>query len=284
MTAPGASASVTSDADGKFSVPSVPSGSIYYLMEAPGYLDHYSSIEVNGTRTDIHLTAISVSGSFSLATYRQFARNNFDTTGLAALNPWTVAPKFYVRTVLDETNEPIPPEIIASIRRIFGRAVPELTAGQFEMSEFAIGTDNRSPQPGWITVNFVHVFSDQRGGEAHVGPLDGGGYIRLRYDPANLDAFGLDPYQCGWRTVSAADHEIVHAMGYYHTDQSGLDFQSGQGCPGFGRPQRVRDMAAAMYSRPSGNMDPDRDPVSYSSLLAARPIPPTPLVRYPAIR
>jgi hypothetical protein len=48
-------------------------------------------------------------------------------------------------------------------------------------------------------------------------------------------------------------------MGFWHTDATYDDFHSGTGCPGDGRPERVRVHAAVMYARPAGNSDVDRD-------------------------
>ncbi len=255
----------TTDTKGRFAVSGIPEAKIPYIVAAPGYLDHISSLVVSSSQVDVRLTAISVSGSFSLTDYRQFARGEFDNQFRSPLNPWTVAPSFYVRTVLEDTGEPVPAEIIDRIRAVFGNSIPELTGGHFQMGRFETGTDARPSATGTVNVSFVHAFPGTSWiGLASVGP-SAAGFIKLRYDPAGFAAEGIDDHGCGSPTVSASDHEIVHAMGYFHTLHNDIDFHSGQGCPGTGRPQRVRDRAAAMYSRPPGNTDPDQDPVSFSS-------------------
>jgi hypothetical protein len=74
--------------------------------------------------------------------------------------------------------------------------------------------------------------------------------------------------------VQIADHEIVHVMGFWHTSDTFHDFHSATGCPGSGRPDRVRYHAAVMYSRPPGNQDVDNDSPSFMHQFAERSGPP----------
>lgn len=92
--------------------------------------------------------------------------------------------------------------------------------------------------------------------------------VRLRYDPERDLQFG-NILGCGSQVVHVADHELVHVMGFRHTATVFEDFQSGYGCLGSGRPDRVRIHAAIVYSRPPGNTDVDNDLVVYARPLDA---------------
>jgi hypothetical protein len=252
---------VTSGPAGDFTFASVPVDRLQLSISAPGYLDRVTSIQVTGSRSDLVIDAISIAPPFSLDFYRQFARDAHDTPGLTRLNPWSTNPSFYVRSVVEDSGEIVPPDIIDALRRIFLNAVPELSAGTLRLAAFEVGEEHRDRRAGWVTVTFHRVLSHP--GNATVGPALQGGSIRLRFDPELDDQGGGNPLRCESAMVSVADHEIVHTMGYFHTDSSYFDFHSGAGCPGAGRPERVRYHAAVMYSRAKGNRDPDRDPVTF---------------------
>jgi hypothetical protein len=132
-----------------------------------------------------------------------------------------------------------------------------------QVAAFESGEEERPHQPGWVTVTFVRDL--EYGGLATAGPSLGP-WMKIRYNPA-LDA-GPIFSGCESVMVEIADHEIVHTMGYSHTDEVGNDFRSGKGCPGAGRPERVRYHAAVMYSRAHGNLDPDRDHWSFAITAA----------------
>ena len=131
------------------------------------------------------------------------------------------------------------------------------------MGSFEVGSLVRAPRQDWVRVTFAReIRSGTLAGEASIG-YGSDLFIRLRYD-VERDLRGLNnSRKCESATVLAADHEIVHTMGFYHTDTTWDDFASGDGCPGAGRPDRVRFHAGVMYSRPRGNADPDFDPPGY---------------------
>jgi hypothetical protein len=182
------------------------------------------------------------------------------------LHPWSVNPSFYVRTVVEDTGELVSPAVVNGLRRIFTNAVPELSADTLVVAAFQSGEEARPAQPGWVNVTFVRGL--EFGGEATVGPggVPGGTIgtnrvIRIRYNPEQE----RPPFAyCDSGMERIADHEIVHTMGYFHTDNEYLDFQSGPECTGAGRPERVRYHAAVMYSRTHGNQDPDHDHWSFA--------------------
>jgi hypothetical protein len=85
--------------------------------------------------------------------YREFARAALRAPAgfPQPTNTWTVAPSFYLRTVIEDTGEPIPTEIVAAIRRVFAKSVPELSGGRLAMAAFETGTEPRPEQEGWVT-------------------------------------------------------------------------------------------------------------------------------------
>lgn len=256
---------VTSGPAGDFTFASVPVDRLQLTVSAPGYLERVTALQVTGSRHDLMIDVIENAPPFSLDFFRQFARDSYDTpAGLARLLPWSTDPRFYVQTIVENSGEDVPAFVVEGIRRIFINAVPELSAGLRKVGAFETGPDARPNQPGWVNVSFVRDLThDGRavGGLASLGPRSGGGYIKVKYEPAWDEGHIL--FGCESTMVVVADHEIVHTMGYFHTDTTGRDFHSGQGCTGAGRPDRVRYHAAVMYSRAYGNRDPDRDPISF---------------------
>jgi hypothetical protein len=262
------SVTVMTNGAGEFSVGSVPDGVLSFTLSAPGYLTHFSKLNVPGSRTDVVLDLISTASPFSTEFYRQFTRNAVESTTLRTLNPWTVDPAFYIRTRTEDTADQVASSVIDAVERVIANSIPELTGGRLKAAIIETGADPRPDTTGLIKVMFYRTFPTAEAiGDSMVGgPL---GRIRLLYDPS-LDARGLyNPNGCVSLTVGAADHEIAHALGFYHTSQSWVDLHSGDGCTGSDRPVSARYHASIMYSRPPGNMDPDIDPGSFVQPLQA---------------
>ena len=265
-----------SDASGRFSVDASP-GSLMFTIDAPGYLQRRSTLMVSGPRDNVTLDMISLEPPFSLAFYRQFARNHFENPlAYSHTNPWPVDPKFYIRTVTYDSAEVVPDEVIQGVRRVIEASVPELSGGRRRVAEFRSGPGVMPAAIGWVEVSFARQVGPDRVGEATLGYADGGRYMHLKYygDPALSNS-----RRCEDAAVAIAEHEMVHMMGFFHTDQTGLagsDFLSaGSGCPGSGRSARAVYHANIMYSRPRHNLDPDLDPpllVSPSSVRESQVI------------
>jgi hypothetical protein len=274
---PGVSLTVTasgqttlvSDSGGNFVIAGVPIGRVFYAASRPGYLTHRSELSVP-TSGPVTLDLIKEEPPFSLSFYREFARNAREAaTTLVPINPWTRAPKFYLKTLTEDTGEEVRPEVIDGIRRIAYGSVPDLTGGRFVVAQFETGPTGRPSETGWVNVLlYAHGTSIGAAGTATVG--SNGGTIRLIYDPARCL---ICLPECPSFTEWSMDHEIVHAMGFYHTSGDGSDFHSGDGCPGSGRPAIVQYHAKIMYSRPPGNMDPDTDPPGFVASLASSTAP-----------
>jgi hypothetical protein len=137
-----------------------------------------------------------------------------------------------------------------------------------EAGDFLRGSEARSSEFGWVTIEFYReIDGSLLQGSASIG--GNAGRVRIRYDPERDESFG-NIFGCGSSAVHVADHEIVHVMGYRHTSNTAEDFQSGWGCPGAGRPNRVSLHASALYARPYGNVDVDSDPAQFMHPMASR--------------
>ncbi len=260
ISLPAATTTVTTGPSGEFTFPSVPADRMWLSISAPGHLDRVTFLRITGSRQDLVVDLIATAPPFSLNFFRQFARNGFEQpSGLSQLHPWSTDPSFYVRTVVEDTGELVSPVVVEGLRRIFTNAVPELSAGLLKVAGFEAGQDARPFQPGWVTVTFVRSLVP--GGQATLGP-GMNRWMKIRYDPARDERPLFSGCESGM--VEVADHEIVHTMGYSHTDDVYRDFHSGKDCSGVGRPDRVRYHAAVMYSRAHGNRDPDKDPASFA--------------------
>jgi hypothetical protein len=251
-------AAVVTDNTGAFLFPSVPDAGTAVISVSPiGYLRRAFPITLAPSRTDIVLDVIKDALPFSLAFYREFARNNLES-GLQPLNPWTIAPSFYFNTTTVISGTRVPDDVINRLIEIFRRSVHELSAGKFEAAAFETGTVARDQQPGWVNVTFYSEMVNNSLGSASVG--GNMGVMSLRYDPTLASTSFSNPYHCESVVVQVADHEITHTMGFWHTSNVFVDTFSGEGCPGQGRPAHVLHHAAIVYSRPPGNRDPDSDP------------------------
>jgi hypothetical protein len=257
---------VTTDAAGQFAVGGLARGMVLVAVSAPGYLTHRTKVNITDSRTGFVLDLIPNTPPFDLEFYREFARGKFDGP-MVETRRWTMNPSFYFQTVTADTGVPVKAAILDKLEQMFVAAVPELTAGMFRVAAFDRGPSAFAFTEGWVAVQFFEKeFNGGYAGDSFVGGNQG--RIRLR-ENAELDAQHGHILSCESMSVRVADHEIVHAMGYRHTSSTFNDFQSGEGCPGKGRPARVRYHAAVMYSRQPGNTDVDTDRTSFAYPLAS---------------
>ena len=265
------SATTRTGSDGSFTLTSLPTGLLQLSFEATDYVKR--QVWLAGARTGLVVDAIENVGAFSLDFYRDFARNGpGGVQSLLPTRPWTVAPSFYINTRLP-SGEDVPTAMLQGIVRVITNTVPELSAGKFRGPVIEIGTEPRPFINGWVIVSMFSAgaLGPNVHGRASVGGDIGG--MSLVYDPLSEARYHTDyPFHCEGAIVEVADHEMTHIMGFFHAGD-GDDFQSGPGCPGFGRSAKARHHAAIMYSRPKGNMDIDVDPlVNTASDAATAPI------------
>lgn len=229
-----------------------------------GFLDRELRVSLSGSRSDFEPDMISLAPPFDLAFYREFARGalDFGPGRMRSINPWTVAPSFYLNSSIDNGSQRVPDNVIADVIRVIVAGVPELTGGKFSVAAVETGTIERPARDGWVNVSFVSLLGSFFGTATVGGNI---GTMTLKYDPY----YGPAYRHCLDQVVNVAQHEITHSMGYFHT--GGNDFDTAdEGCPGVGRPARVAYHARVMYSRPPGNKDPDADPSSAFHVLAQK--------------
>ena len=264
------------DAAGRFTVTGTASttpASMFVGMAAsrvssglsPPFIGRTTNLGLSSSRSGVRIDIIEDVAPFSSVFYRQFARDARDTPpGNRTLRPWTIAPSFYIRTTHVDTGAPIPPVIIAELERMFRNSVPELTGGRFAVAAIETGPEERAARAGWVNVLFQRVLgAPGAGGQATIGGNQA--TIWLQFDPETPRLSPSSGSACAYAT-GAAEHEIVHTMGFYHVDgQPGVEkpFQSPDFCSGVNRPSIVRYHASIMYSRPFGNAYPDVDPAAF---------------------
>jgi len=256
--------------DGRFSLSGAGVvGPAFLRISAPGYLERGTWVDVPASGGPVVVDVIEDAPPFSLSFYRQLARNGHQApTRMNALVTWTVAPSFYVKTTTQDTGEAVPSDVVDEVVRVLVNSVPALSGGRWDVRTVEQGNAPRSIAHGWVNVLF---FRDVQGaiGRATIGGNQG--YIELTHDPDRggaaepRSAGALTPAShvsgCHSFAANIAEHEVMHTMGFSHTDDVSGDFYTPD-CSGSNRADRVLHHAAVAYSRPCGNMDEDIDRIN----------------------
>ena len=254
---------VTADTGGAFSTTLPAALSTAVRLVAPGHMTRETYLRTDASRSGVAVDMIDEASPFSLTFFREFARNGAEGSSLQTLRPWTVAPSFYIKTT-DDIHQEVPVEWIEGLKTILVNSVPELTGGRLSVAMIETGDSVRAARDGWVTVEFQReLFDPMAAGAATIGGNRGTMSIRSTEIPGK------------WHWTSPAGpavvaiHEIVHTMGFWHTNTPAA---FGAKPDGSGRPEITRYHATIAYSRPPGNMDPDVDPGSHALALSPGPV------------
>ena len=242
---------VTTDAAGRYMIIADDPAMRGVTVSASGYQTRQTSLGGGDART-IDIDLLGTDPAFPFRVYRMMARNAYEKPATAATVPirrWTTAPNVFIWTTWKDSGLPVANVewYAAEIRRV----VPQLTGGRLTVDRVEWGPANRPLTPGWINVQFDRS----------------GNWSLLGENPGWLQ-FGGD-HTCNSYAVI---HEFGHAMGYWHSDLVPSVMGGGPGtCTEINLWPAEIAVAKAMYARPPGNMDPDRDPDGYVPSLAPAP-------------
>lgn len=230
-------------------------------VSAPGYVTRDTAIrwELAGRR-GIAVDLIPERPPFSMSFFKQLVRNGFETPSeLRPLLRWTTTPNFYINTFNPRTGQALEPAEVDLVVVAIREAVPQLTGGVYAAGAIETGNGEQPARPNFINVKFVYEPAGEYCGRAFVGANPG--EITINYDRCASACGSLKV------TPKTIAHEVGHALGFWHTTGTGI--MTGQWSTTCDR-IRFSDAellhARLAYQRPRGNVDPDRDPSSFSAV------------------
>jgi carboxypeptidase family protein/matrixin len=253
-------ATASTDNEGRFTLtaPAAPVRGFAVTVRADGYRTRETTIAYpRAGEPVIDLTATAA--PFNEGFYNQIARDTHDRPEQRdQLWRWTSAPRVYLKTT-DETGLAAPPEVLTVVTAALVDGVRLFSSGAFGAS-IEQGPGARPAQAGWINVEIRRTIEE--GDHCGLASSVGGNPSRLQ---VRLERCG-----CGSIKIPASVvlHEVGHALGFFHvSDRESVmyPFNSGE-C----RQQTLSPLehVGIVYARPRGNLDPDRDPATFSFFTA----------------
>jgi hypothetical protein len=247
------------------------SGTFGVEVTAPGYLTRKTGIKAENGR-DVTIDLIRDGGAFSLGFYRQFVRNGLDQpSGLQWTRRWTKAPNFYINTRNVHTGRDLSAEEVSVLVEAIQTTIPLATGGTLQAGAIDVGIGERPAQAGYIAVSVTYEPNGDEFGDycGRATVAADPGWIKVNYDRCASE--------CGSMKVSPRTmaHELMHAMGFWHTSNGGLmDVVQRGACNATAPSSTELHHARILYSRPVGNADVDWDQPSTPLLHAFLSQPP----------
>lgn len=177
---------------------------------------------------------------FDLTFYRRLVHDAIDGNALP-LHRWSRAPLIYLRTV-DDRSTAVSAALVNQTAAAIINTVGQWT-GSFGVAGLEQGTSTRAGQAGWITVQWSSSgacgSTDRAGSEGAVITMN-----HLRPECT-----------CG---PLVAKHELGHALGFYHTQETGADVMAASFTNACDKPLSAREQyhASVAYTMPIGSPAP----------------------------
>ena len=240
------------DQDGAFSIMHATEDIQEISISGQGVVPRVSRLAV-GDR-GLTIDVIQDRPPFELGFFRELGRNGFESpTGLEPLRPIATAPRIHIRTV-DEAGKPMDSELLDLVEAALRDSAPLWSADRHSLEVIERGPETRLGESGWVAVVFPGQVVAGGCGKATLGSTTG----RMELNYLNSGC-SCDGHIVASRTVR---HELGHVYGYWHTRVRGGVMSKNwttRQCNGMPSTREI-EHAKYMYSRASGNVDPDTDP------------------------
>ncbi len=255
---------VTTGSDGSWrvDVQSPATDRIAATITADGFQKRESGIawSANG-RQDVALDLLPDRPPFSLAFYRELVRNGLERPSpLEPVRRWTTSPNIYLYTMNPRTNQPLAPGEVEALLQNVRDAVAQVTDGLLSVGTVESGAADRPERAGTINIKIVYEPDADYCGTSYVGADPG--TITYNYGRCSRACGGLP---LGPELIA---HEVGHAMGFWHVSSGVMQAADFYNCPTVNFTAEERLHGSIAYRRPSGNLDVDKDPQTFTALTA----------------